>query len=95
MIPPSLINNEFISNFKTKANYFYKCFNQQCTTISTQGSIPYSVNLAKNETATKINFDEQFISNLIVALNPDKGNGHDGPSLRMLQMGSDSLNPSQ
>ena len=95
VIPPSLINNEFISNFKTKANYFYKCFNQQCTAISTQGSIPYSVNLAKNETVTKINFDEQFISNLIVALNPDKGHGHDGPSLRMLQMGSDSLNPSQ
>ena len=27
--PPLLINNEFISNFKTKANYFKRFFNQQ------------------------------------------------------------------
>ena len=35
VIPPLLINNEFISNFKTKANHFNRLFNQQCTAIST------------------------------------------------------------
>ena len=35
-------------------------------------SIPSSVNYATNETVTKINFDEQLISKLIVALNPNK-----------------------
>ena len=34
VIPPLLINNEFISNFKTKANYFNKFFYQQFTGIS-------------------------------------------------------------
>ena len=52
-----LINNEFISNFKTKANYFNRLFIQQCTAISTDSSIPSSVNLAINETVTKINLD--------------------------------------
>ena len=89
MIPPLLINNEFISNFKTKANYFNRFFNQQCTAISTDSSIPSSVNLATNETVTKINFDEKLISKLILTLNPNKTHGHDGLSIPMLQMDSD------
>ena len=89
VIPPLLINNEFISNFKTKANFSNRFFNQQCTAISTDSSIPSSVNLTTNETATKINFDDQLISKLIVALNPNKAHGHDGQSIRMIQMGSD------
>ena len=86
VIPPLLINNEFISNFKTKANYFNRLFNQQCTVISTDSSIPSSVNLATNETVTKINFDEQLISKLVVALNPNKAHDHDGLSILMLQI---------
>ena len=89
MIPLLLINNEFISNFKTKANYFNRFFNQQCTAISTDSSIPSSVNLATNETVTKINFDEKLISKLILTLNPNKTHGHDGLSIPMLQMDSD------
>ena len=89
VIPSLLINNEFISNFKTKANYFNRFFNQQCTAISTDSSIPSSVNLATNEFVTTLNFDEQLISKLIGALNPNKAHGHDGLSIRML------LNPSQ
>ena len=37
-------------------------------------------------TVTKINFDEQLISKLIAALNPNKAHGHDRLSVRMLQM---------
>ena len=44
-----------------------------------------SVNLATNETVTKINFDEQSISNLIAALRPNKAHGYDGLSIRMLK----------
>ena len=91
MIPPLLINNEFISNFKTEANFFNRFFNQQCTAISTDSSIPSSVNLATNETVTEINFDQQLISKLIVALNPNKAHCHDGLSVRMPQIGSDSV----
>ena len=72
VIPPLLINNEFISNFKTKANYFNRFFNQQCTAISTDSSTPSSVNLATNEAVTTVNFDEQLILMLIVAINPSQ-----------------------
>ena len=30
VIPLLLVNNKFISNFKTKANHFNRFFNQQC-----------------------------------------------------------------
>ena len=88
---PLLINNEFISNFKTKANYFNRFFNQQCAVVSTDSSIPSSVILATNKTATTIIFDEQLISKLIVDLNPNKAHGHDGLSICMLQIGSGSI----
>ena len=75
---PLLINNEFISNFMTKTNCFNRFFNQQCTAISTDRSIPSFVNLVTNETVTTIKFNEQLISKLIVALNPHKVHGRDG-----------------
>ena len=65
MVPPLMINNEFISNFKTKANYFNRFFNQQRIAISSDSSIPSFVNLATNETVTTICFDEQLISKLL------------------------------
>ena len=64
-----------------KLNIF---FDQQRTAIFADSSIPSSVNLATNETVTNINFDEQLISKLIVALNPNKAHGHDELSIRML-----------
>ena len=74
---------------RLKANYFNKFFNQQGTAISKDSSIASSVNLATNETVTKINFDEKLISKLIVTLNPNKTHGHDGLSIPMLQVDSD------
>ena len=47
--------------------------------------LPLSI-LQKVKTVTKMNFAEQLISKLIVALNPNKAHGHDGLSIRMLQM---------
>ena len=83
VITPLLINNEFIFNFKAKANYFNRFFNQQCTAFSSDSSIPSSLNLATNETVTKISFDEQLIPKLIVALNHNKAHCHDGLSIRI------------
>ena len=83
VVPTLLINYEFISNFKIKANYFNRFFNHQ--SISTDSYIPSSVNLASNETMTTINFDKQLLSKLTVALNPNNAHGYAGLSIRMLQ----------
>ena len=94
VIPLLLINDEFISDFKTKANYFNRFFNQQCTAISIDSFILSSFNLATNESVNIINFDEQLISKLIVVLNPIKAYGYDWLSIRLHQMGSDFISKS-
>ena len=48
--------------------------------------IASSFNLATNKTVTTINFDEQLIAKLIVALNANKVHGDDGLSIRLLQI---------
>ena len=44
---PLLINSDFISNFKTKTNYFNRFFNQQSTAISIDSSIPFCLSYNK------------------------------------------------
>ena len=39
LIPPILINNKLISNFKEKANHFNRFFTSQCTPISNDSTL--------------------------------------------------------
>ena len=89
VIPPLMINSEFLSTLK--ANYFKRFFNQPCTANFAGSSIPSSVILITKEIVTTIKFHEQLISKLIVALNPNRTYGHDGLSIRVCQIGSDSI----
>ena len=61
VILPLLINNGFISNFKTSANCFNRFFYQQYTAVSKDSSIPSFVNLSTNEIVTTITFDQQLV----------------------------------
>ena len=88
-IPPLMINSEFLSTLK--ANYFNRFFNQSCTANFAGSFIPSSVVLITKEIVTTIKFHEQLISKLIVALNPNRTHGHDGLSIRVCQIGSDSI----
>ena len=40
LIPPILINNKLISNFKEKANHFNAFFASQCTPVSNNSTLP-------------------------------------------------------
>ena len=40
LIPPILINNKLISNFKEKANHFNASFESQCTPVSNNSTLP-------------------------------------------------------
>ena len=44
LIPPILVNNKLISNFREKANYFNDFFASQCTPISNCCALPNSSN---------------------------------------------------
>ena len=42
LIPPIVVNNKLISNFKEKANYFNDFFVSHCTPISNDSALPNS-----------------------------------------------------
>lgn len=90
VVPPLLIDGDFIFDFQTKAYHFNKLFSYKCITNSTDSFVPPSVNLVTNDQTT-INVDRQLISNLILDLNPNKVHGHHELSILMLQMSPDSI----
>ena len=45
LIPPILVNNKLIPNFKKKANHFNAFFASQCTPVSNDSAIPSTTNL--------------------------------------------------
>ena len=63
----------------------YKCTN---VTSSTLPSTPYYVS---NKRLSQLNFDIAHISNIICKLNPNKAHGHDGISIRMIQLSRESI----
>ena len=48
LIPPILINNKLISNFKEKADRFNPFFTSQCTPISNDSTLPLEVTPVTN-----------------------------------------------
>ena len=48
LIPPILINNKLISNFKKKADRFNPFFTSQCTPISNDSTLPLEVTPVTN-----------------------------------------------
>ena len=48
LIPPILINNKLISNFKEKTNHFSAFFASHCTPISNDSTLPLAITPANN-----------------------------------------------
>ena len=90
-IPPLLENGKYVTNFSTKANVFNTFFAQQCTDVVTNSSIPTDQNFLTNNRLSNINFNTDDIKNIIDKLDPNKAHGHDGISIRMIQLSCQSI----
>ena len=90
-IPPLLENGKYVTNFSTKANVFNTFFAQQCTDVVTNSSIPTDQNFLTNNRLSNINFNTEDIKNIIDKLDPNKAHGHDGISIRMIQLSCQSV----
>ena len=85
IILPLLEDGIFITNFAEKAQIFNDYFIQQCTTIDTGSQLPQHI----PATITQLNdfvISEEKILNIIRSLNPNKTNGWDGISVRMIKL---------
>ena len=86
IIPPLLVNNNLTSNFGEKANIFNDFFVQQCQPIANNSSISTNQRFYTQNRLRGFDIDCGKILKLINGLNPHKGHGHDGTSIRMMKL---------
>ena len=84
LIPPILINNKLISNFKEKANHFNAFFASQCTPVSNNSTLALVTTPVINASLSSVSFNDHVILKLIHSLNISKA--HDDISIRLLKI---------
>ena len=91
LIPPILVNNKLISNFKEKANHCNTFFASQCTPVSNDSALPSTNNSVSNVSLSSIQFKDQDILKIIHFLNYNKVHGYDDISIRLLKICNSSI----
>ena len=86
VIPPLLINNKLISDFKVKANHFNHFFASQCIPLNNNSKLPENQTYVTSTKLSSAKFEDTEIINIIRSLNVSKAHGHDDISIRMLQI---------
>ena len=86
VIPPLLVNNNLISKFREKANIFNDFFVQQCQPIANNSILPTNQIFCTQNKLRDFDIGCGKISILINASNPHKAHGHDGISIRMVNL---------
>ena len=79
-------DNEFITDFKEKAELFNSFFSKQCSIIDNDKKLPSNLAYHTNEKLSNIVFNSEDIDKVISGLDPNKAHGHDMISIRMLKM---------
>ena len=72
LIPPILISNKLVSNFKENVNHFNAFFASQCTPISDNITLPLVTTPITNASFSSISFNDQDILNIMHSLNINK-----------------------
>ena len=91
VIPPILVNNKLVTNFKDKANIFNGFFSKQCQLIPNNSTLLSIQSFETSKRLSTIDIDSKKILNLIKGLNSNKAHGHDGISIRMLELCGPSI----
>ena len=90
VIPPLLVNGVLETDFQRKANIFNDFFSAQCSIIDNSSILPEFSFLTNNRISDVV-FSHEDISKIINDLNPNKSQGHDGISVKMIQLCGDSI----
>ena len=91
LIPPPLVNNEYVTDFLDKGNLFNDFFRDQCRPIINDSSLPNNQTTKTVTGLSGINIDTDTIVKLIRSLDPNKAHGCDGISIRMLKLCATSI----
>ena len=90
-IPPICHNNNYITDFKEKAQIFNNFVSKQCTLVKNTSKLPTDSFKITNNLFSTISFTKDDIAKIIKNLNPNKAHGFDMISIRMLKICGDSI----
>ena len=91
LIPPLLVDNNFVTDIQTKANIFNTFFAEQYTPLNNSSVLPVNQMFLTQSRLNFLNFNEDEILKVIRALNIHKAHGHDDISIRMIKICDKSL----
>ena len=90
-IPPIYQNNNFITDFKDKAEIFNSFSSKQCTIVKNASQLPTDSLKRTNNCLSTIPFAKDDIAKIIKNLDANKAHGHDMISIPMLKMCGESI----
>ena len=91
---PPIYHNNYITDFKEKAEIFNSFFAKQCTIVKNTGQIPTDSLKRTNNCLSTVPFTKDDIVKIIKNRDPNKTHGHDMISICMLKIcGESILNP--
>ena len=85
------VHQGLITDFKQKAEPFNSFFPKQCSIIDNSSKFPSNLVNHTNEKCSGIVLNSEDIGNIISGLDPNKAQGHDMVSIRMLKMCGESI----
>ena len=91
VIPPIFHDNKYITDFKQKAEIFNCHFSKQCSPLINNSKIPSECSRKSNESLSSITFEINDIEKIIKILDPNKSDGRDMLSIRMLKLCGQSI----
>ena len=91
LISPLYHQNDFVTNFKIKAELFNSFFANQCSLIKNDSKLPSHLNYKTNNRLLTAKFSIDGIAKIPQNLDANKAHGHDKISIRMLQLCGNSV----
>ena len=90
-IPPIYHNNNYITDFKEKAQIFNNFFAKQCTLVENSSKLPTNSFKRTNNLLSTFSFTKDDIAKIIKSLNPNKAHGFEMISIRMIKICGESI----
>ena len=91
LIPPLFLGNEYVADFKKKAELFNSFFAKQGSLISNSSELPLNLHYATEKRLNTLSFSNNDIEKIMQNLDPNKAHGHDKISIRMIKICGKSI----
>ena len=90
-IPPTFHDNKFGFDFREKAELFNTFFAEQCSLPKNNSALPKNLQFLNKKRLNDVQISNENIIQTINNLDPNKAQGHDMISIRILKLRSRSL----